>query len=49
MKLGPDLPLVVLCRVDLELIKRTGTDHQKWMASKVEPVGQQITTFAYFK
>ncbi len=28
----------MLCRVDLELIKRTGNEHQQWMASKVEPL-----------
>ena len=38
-----------LFRVDMEVIKRTGTDHQKWMASRVEPVsgGRLCSSFTF--
>lgn len=31
-------PPILCCRVDLEVAKRTGTDRQKWLVQRVEPV-----------
>lgn len=38
MMAGLTLGLLSLDKMDLEVIKRSGTDHEKWLVAKIEPV-----------
>jgi hypothetical protein len=39
---GLTLGLLSLDKVDLEVVKRSGTDKQKWLVTQVEPVGAAV-------